>query len=151
YFRDWGVMPENVLQILRAAFSEPEIEAAVSHALDTVIATYKQCATPDRRNMFLADCCLALATSDNGVPLSKALALAIVGSFPSIGWYEPVGDLIRKKLNAAEVLEALRSGLREGCDAVRMSCLEGLRLYRGIAKKPVDLNRLGELAIEVQR
>jgi hypothetical protein len=151
YFRNWEVKPEDVLRSLRAEFSESEIEAAVSSALDAMIATYEHGAGPDRRSAFLADCCLALAASENGVPLSKERAMAIVRSFPSVGWYKPVGDLIRKQLNAAEVLKALLSGVRNGGDVVRMSCLEGLRLYRGIAEKPVDARRLCELAIEVQQ
>jgi hypothetical protein len=151
YFRDWQIEPDDVLRRLRATFSESEIEAAVTSAVEVVIATYERGAVPDKRSTFLAGCCLSLATAENGVSLTKAMARAAVRSLASVYWYQPVGDLVRKQLNAADVLEALLSGLRKGCDTVRMSCLEGLRLYRGIAKKPVEPNRLGELAIEVQR
>jgi hypothetical protein len=151
YYPDWGVEPEDVLRSLRAAFSESEIEGAVSSALDTVIATEGRRAVPDPRTMFLADRCLALTASENGVSLSKERAMAVVRSLAPVGWYKPVGNLIRKQLNAAEVLEALLSGLRNAGDSLRMSCLEGLRLYRGIANKPADTNRLRELADEVQR
>jgi hypothetical protein len=151
YYRDWAVKPEDVLRDLRAKFSGSEIEGAVSSALDEVIATCERGAVPERRSTFLADCCLALTAIEDGVPLSKERAMAVVSSLTSAYWYQPVGDLISKHLNAAEVLEALLSGLRKRCDVVRMSCLEGLRLYRGVAKKPEDAHRLSELTEEVQR
>ncbi|MCM3874996.1 MAG: hypothetical protein NEA02_01110 [Thermoanaerobaculia bacterium] len=136
YSRNPKISPEHVLADLRERFSEPVLRGAASVLLEGVVDSQRKGLIPGKREMFLAGCFLLVAEIEKGLPLQRDLVRDILTYFESVIWYRPVGDLVSAYLSESEVLDALRRGLAYGnVRSVRLSCLGGLRLYKGVGKR----------------
>jgi hypothetical protein len=136
YWRNPGRSPQDVLADLRRAFPESALRGAAVAFFEGTVEAFRKGLTPDRRQAFLAGCLLLLAEGEHGLPLPSEIVRGLVTYFDAGYWYRPVGELASACLTQSEVLDALRDGFSPGnTRSVTLSCLEGLRLYRGIGKR----------------
>jgi hypothetical protein len=152
YYRNPGVTAESVLKDLYEHFPAPAIQSQISAFLHKISEKYTDGLLPEPREMFLAGCCLILVTTTPGIPLPEDLVRKIIRSFMSIIWYRPVEDLITRYLYQSDVLQILQGGLTaQNVTDVRLSCLEGFRLYRGLGRKDPSSDRIKRILGEIDR
>lgn len=152
YYRDRSQSVKSILDALRASYTESRIRVQIGEFFKKMTRQYEQGANPSERDSFLANCCLEIVDEQDQSFLTKEIAADIVRTFPSIIWYSPVGDVVETYLSDAELIETLMGGLTENAATeVCTTCLEGLRLYAGLASRDPDRGRLKSAVADVRR
>jgi hypothetical protein len=152
YYRSQAVRPEAVKTMLLRDYSLDEATTQIREFLAGVSAGFRADHALGEREMFLADCCLALATSPDPIPLPKATVGDIVRSFPAIAFYAPVGKLIEAYLTDREALAALYEGVIASTSDMNVaSCLEGVRLYKRSGRRDPERGAMGALVARFRR
>ena len=151
-YRDRTIPAAVICETLLREFRESEIRAAITGLLASIVAEYERDATPEKDQLFLADCCTQLIAQPDGIRVETELVARIVCLFPTPGWYSQVAALVARYLTKGGLLRVLLEGMvRPPHPDVVMNCLAAVRLYSKGARMDPDPHALTEIIDKIRK
>jgi hypothetical protein len=142
YHRNESLPPGEIVVRLLRTFPRDQIVREISRFLEEMSALMETFKAPDRRSMFLCDCCLLLISDQDGLRVPAAVVKQVIRSFPISIWYRRLTRVVPVYLSRADLLETLADGLSDPRPATLESCLEGIRMYAKFARREDNPERL---------